>query len=68
MADQNPLLSDRDVQFQLHEVADALSLCRLPAFAEHGAETFELFLRSARGLARNLLFPAYRTMDLDPPR
>ncbi len=68
MADQNPLISDRDVQFQLHEVADVLALCRLPAFAEHGAETFELFLRSARGLARNLLFPAYRPMDLEPPR
>ena len=68
MADQNPLLSDRDVLFQLHEVADVLALCRLPAFAEHGAETFELFLRSARGLARGLLFAAYRPMDLDPPR
>ena len=68
MADQNPLISDRDVQFQLHEVADVLSLCRLPAFAEHGAETFDLFLRSARSLARNLLFPAYRPMDLEPPR
>ncbi len=68
MADQNPLLSDRDVQFQLHEVADVLSLCRLPAFAEHGPETFDLFLRSARGLARNLLFPAYRPMDAEPPR
>ncbi len=68
MADQNPLLSDRDVQFQLHEVGDVLALCALPAFAEHGAETFELFLRSARSLARGLLFPAYRPMDLEPPR
>ena len=57
MADQNPLISDRDVQFQLHEVADVLSLCRLPAFAEHSAETFDLFLRSTRALARNLRSP-----------
>ncbi len=67
MADQNPLLSDRDVAFQLYEVGDALGLCRLPAFAEHGQETFDLFLRSARGLARGLLFPAYRAMDEAPP-
>ena len=52
MADQNPLLSDRDVEFQLFEVGDARSLCQLPAFAEHSPETFELFLRSARALAR----------------
>ena len=68
MADQNPLISDRDVQFQLHEVADVLALCRLPAFAEHGAETFDLFLRSTTSLARTLLFPAYRPMDQEPPR
>ena len=68
MADQNPLLSDRDVQFQLHELNDVRALCRLPAYAEHSPETFELFLRSARSLARNLLFPAYRPMDDQPPR
>jgi len=68
MADQNPLLSDRDVEFQLFEVGDARSLCALPAFAEHSPETFDLFLRSARSLARGLLFSAYRPMDLEPPR
>ena len=68
MADQNPLLSDRDVQFQLHELNDVRALCRLPAYAEHSAETFDLFLRSARSLARNVLFPAYRPMDAEPPR
>ena len=68
MADQNPLLSDRDVEFQLFEVGDARALCSLPAFAEHSPETFDLFLRSARALARGLLFAAYRPMDLEPPR
>ncbi len=68
MADQNPLLSDRDVDFQLYEVGDARELCRLPAFAEHSGETFDLFLRSARSLARGLLFAAYRPMDAEPPR
>ncbi len=68
MADQNPLLSDRDVAFQLFEVGDAHELCRLPAFADHSVETFDLFLRSARALARGLLFAAYRPMDAEPPR
>ncbi len=67
MADQNPLLSDRDVEFQLFEVGDARSLCQLPAFAEHSPETFDMYLRSARSLARGPLFAAYRPMDLEPP-
>ncbi|HEX9603434.1 MAG TPA: acyl-CoA dehydrogenase family protein, partial [Myxococcales bacterium] len=64
----NPLLSDRDVAFQLYEVHGALELCKLPYFAEHGRETFDLFLASARKLAREVLFPAYRPMDQEPPR
>src|SRR5229473_2378956 len=64
----NPLLSDRDVAFQLYEVHGALELCELPYFAEHGRETFDPFLASARKLAREVLFPAYRPMDQEPPR
>ena len=40
----------------------------LPAFAEHSRETFDLYLQSARRLAREVLFPAYRAMDEPPPR
>lgn len=64
----NPLLSDRDVQFQLHELADVAALCRLPAFADHGRETFDMFVHSARSLARGVLYPAYRAMDVDAPK
>jgi alkylation response protein AidB-like acyl-CoA dehydrogenase len=64
----NPLLSDRDVAFQLYEVHGALELCELPYFADHGRETFDPFLASARKLAREVLFPAYRPMDQEPPR
>ena len=32
---QNPLVSDRDVDFLLYEVFDAPSLCALPTFADH---------------------------------
>ena len=64
----NPLISDRDVSFQLYEVHGALDLCELPYFADHGRETFDPFLAAARKLAREVLFPAYRPMDQEPPR
>jgi butyryl-CoA dehydrogenase len=64
----NPLLSDRSVDFLLGEVFDVPSLCGLPYFADHSPATFALFLSGARRLARELLFPAYRAMDVEPPR
>jgi butyryl-CoA dehydrogenase len=63
----NPLVSDRDVDFLLYEVLDVEKLCALPQFAEHGRETFDLFLDAARRLAREVLWPAYRPMDAEPP-
>lgn len=64
----NPLVSDRDVDFLLYEVLDAPArLCGLPAFADHSKDTFSLFLDSARRLAREVLFPAYKPMDERPP-
>ncbi|WP_163989683.1 acyl-CoA dehydrogenase [Pyxidicoccus caerfyrddinensis] len=63
----NPLLSDRDVDFQLYEVLDAASLCALPAFSEHSRDTFTLLLDSTRRFAREVLYPTYRPMDAEPP-
>jgi alkylation response protein AidB-like acyl-CoA dehydrogenase len=63
----NPLISDRQVDFLLYEVLDVPRLCALPAFAEHGRETFDLFLGGARRLAREQLFPSYRAIDAAPP-
>ncbi len=64
----NPLLRDRDVDFILYEALDAPALTALPAFAEHSRDTFDLYLRSARRLAREVLFPAYKAMDDSPGR
>jgi len=64
----NQLIDDRTVEFILHDLLDAGSLCRLPYFADHGRETFDLYLSSCRKLAREVLFPAYRPMDAEPPR
>ncbi|WP_224363821.1 acyl-CoA dehydrogenase [Hyalangium versicolor] len=66
-ASSNPLLSDRDVDFQLFEVLDAASLCTLPAFSEHSRETFDLLLGNVRRFAREVLFPTYRLLDAEPP-
>jgi alkylation response protein AidB-like acyl-CoA dehydrogenase len=68
MAASNPLVRDRDVEFLLHEVHAVERLCQLPRFAEHGRETFDLFLASAAKLARERLFPLFRAMDEHPAR
>ncbi len=64
---KNPLVSDREVDFQLYRVLDVPSLCGLPYFRDHSRETFDLYLRTARRLAREVLFPAYRAVDQSPP-
>ncbi|MGE0322447.1 MAG: acyl-CoA dehydrogenase [Polyangiaceae bacterium] len=63
----NPLIQDRNVEFLLYELLDAEKLCELPVFSEHSRDTFDLFLGSARKVAREQLFPSYRALDLEPP-
>ncbi len=67
-ATDNPLLSDRDVEFVLYEMLAAADLCRLPAFRDHGRETFDPYVQQARRFAREVLYPAYRPMDESPAR
>jgi hypothetical protein len=44
----NPLLSDRNVDFLLYEVLEVdRRLGALPAFAEHGRETYDLYLAAS---------------------
>ena len=64
----NPLLSDRNIEFMLREVLDTKALLALPAFADHTMETCEMYVQSARKLAREVLYPAYKPMDQAPPR
>jgi butyryl-CoA dehydrogenase len=68
MADlTNPLIDDRDAAFLLYDVHAADKLTELPDFAEHSRETFDMLLDATRRLARDVLFPAYRPMDAEPP-
>src|SRR4051794_22529289 len=64
----NPLLSDRNVEFLLREVLDTRALLALPAFADHTLETCEMYVQTARKLAREVLYPAYKPMDEAPPK
>ena len=50
----NPLVSDRNVDFLLYEVFDAEALCKLPAYADHSRETFDIILKNARKFAREV--------------
>lgn len=64
----NPLVSDRNTEFMLYEFVHAEELTRLPYFADHSRETFDLVLAGARKLAREQLFAAFKPMDEQPPR
>ncbi len=63
----NPLLNDRDVAFQLYGVHDAVSLLALPHFADHSRETFDAYIGLCARFARETVFPAFKSMDAEPP-
>ncbi len=63
----NPLIDDRGLAFVLHDVLDVAALARLPAFADHGPETFDAWIDLCRRFARDVLYPAYRPLDEEPP-
>ena len=65
---ENPLLSDRNVDFLLYEVLEVERLTELAAFREHERDTFDIFLANARRMARQVLLPAYRQMDAQAPQ
>src|SRR5262245_18621968 len=56
----NPLISDQDCDFLLYDVLGVERLLELDAFSEHSRETFDLLLKSARRMARTVLYPAYK--------
>ncbi|MFH1057603.1 MAG: acyl-CoA dehydrogenase [Pseudomonadota bacterium] len=63
----NKFVSERNLKFLLHEVHQAEELCQLPFFADHDRESFDMMLGTALRMADQLLFPALRDMDLNPP-
>ncbi len=63
----NKYLSERNLKFLLHEVGQAEDLCRLPFFADHDRESFDMMLGTALRISDQLLFPDFRDLDLNPP-
>jgi alkylation response protein AidB-like acyl-CoA dehydrogenase len=57
------LFDDRDIDFLLYDAFGAEALCKLPFFADHSRQTFDLFLGATRKLARDVVFPTYKPMD-----
>jgi hypothetical protein len=63
----NPLISDRDLAFQLDEVLEVDALLAWPAFAEHDRASVASFQGACRRFAREALWPSYRAIDAEPP-
>jgi alkylation response protein AidB-like acyl-CoA dehydrogenase len=64
----NPLIDDRDVELLCDELLGIDRLLALPYFADHDRETFAQVISASRDLAHDVLYPAYRTLDAEPPR
>ncbi len=62
------ILSERDLAFTLYELLEAERLADYPRFAEHGRETFDGALETARKLAVDQFAPHNRKADLNEPK
>jgi butyryl-CoA dehydrogenase len=55
------------LDFLLYEVFDVTSLTRYDYFGQHNRKMFEMVVKEAVKLAKNLLFPLFEEMDRKPP-
>ena len=62
-----PLYSRRNLHFMLYEVLDVLSLTKHPYFAAHDAESFNMVLDTAEGIAARTMRPFLKESDKHPP-
>src|SRR5688572_14948374 len=62
-----PLYSRRNLHFMLFEVLDVLSLTKHPYFAAHDAESFNMVLDTAEGIAAKTMRPFLKESDKQPP-
>ena len=56
-------LSARDIEFVLYELLEVERLCERPRYAEHGRETFDSMLETARKIAEERFLPHHRKAD-----
>ena len=62
-----PLIDPRDLEFALWRVLDAEQLTRYERFAEHGRETFEAVIETARRIAEDRFRPHAAKADANEP-
>ena len=60
-------VSERNLKFLLYEVFDAESLTGYDYYREHNRKTFDMVIREALKLSKNLLYPVFTVMDRNPP-
>jgi len=60
-------ISERNIKFLLYEVFDVESLTKYEYYKEHHRKMFDMVLKAAVKLAKELLFPIFEEMDRRPP-
>ncbi|MGW8303191.1 MAG: acyl-CoA dehydrogenase [Desulfobacterales bacterium] len=60
-------VSERNIKFLLYEVFDVESLTEYEYYREHNRKMFDMVLKAAVKLGKELLFPVFEEMDRRPP-
>ena len=60
-------VSERNILFLLHEVFAVESLTRYDYYREHNRKLFDMSIKEAIKLAKDLFFPIFEEMDRNPP-
>jgi len=60
-------VSERNIKFLLYEVLDVESLTKHEYYKEHNRKMFDMVLKAAVKLGKNLLFPIFEEMDRRQP-
>ena len=60
-------VSERNIKFLLYEVFDVESLTKYEYYQEHNRKMFDMVLKAAVKLGKDLLFPIFEEMDRNQP-
>ena len=60
-------VSERNIKFLLYEVFDLESLTKYEYYSEHNRKMFDMVLKAAVKLGKDLLFPIFEEMDRHQP-
>jgi butyryl-CoA dehydrogenase len=60
-------VSERNINFLLYEVFDALSLTKYPRFEDQSRETFDMVVSTSMKLGTSMMHPVFKEMDKKAP-